>query len=70
MEKMEKSWLWSPKVTPRFAKNHIMYPLLFAFAFTFYCHKIQGPKNMMKLKKKYGVIFLRNEGAGTFIPWT
>ena len=43
--------------------------MAFIFSFCLYCHHIQMPKNLLKLKASYGAEFPQSEKKGVFIPW-
>lgn len=69
MELYQKSKLWSPKFRPVHFTYLYALPIIATFGFCMYIQYIQMPKNMMKLKEKYGGRFPKNEAQGTFRTW-
>ena len=68
-ESFKKSILWSPKYKPTHFKWLFCIPMSFIFGFCVYIHKIQMPRNMMKMKKSLGCRFPENDAKGTFNSW-
>lgn len=70
LEKLNQSKLYSVRCTPNTVKYGLIIPVAFAFLFTFYIHKINMPKIMLKLKKSYGVVFPRLDKENVLETWT
>lgn len=70
LERLSQSKLYSTRCTPNTVKYGLVIPVTFAFLFTFYIHKINMPKRMLKLKKSYGAVFPRLDKENVLQTWT